>query len=187
MRTLYNRLYSEVTEKGRYGGRNPRAKYFLQFIRQAVTKDKTILDAGCGRGHLLKRLIEDGYNAVGTEICDYLLSHDLAGFPVTLVSYQAMDPEEMGFYDVVISSDVLEHLPFEDVEPAVKKLASMAGEFLLISVSTRAAHNPLPDSPVRNLHLTVRPKEWWMALINRYAEIFSTFRAARSLFIFGRL
>lgn len=46
----------------------------LEFIKPYIKKENTIIDAGCGTGYFLKLLIENGYDAIGIDIDDEMLS-----------------------------------------------------------------------------------------------------------------
>jgi SAM-dependent methyltransferase len=73
-------------------------------------------------------------------------------------------------FDAVFSSDVLEHLPAEEVDAAVGELTRVARQFLFLKISNRKdqkgpdlprlaqAGEAVPDT----LHLTVRPQEFWL-------------------------
>jgi 2-polyprenyl-3-methyl-5-hydroxy-6-metoxy-1,4-benzoquinol methylase len=79
------------------------------------TKNKCILDLGCGNGYLVNYLIEQGYNAYGTDAsekgiaiaqktnADHFYVQDLSSgtLPLQLQSIQ---------FDTIISTEVIEHL-----------------------------------------------------------------------------
>lgn len=61
--------------------------------------------------------------------------------------------------DIVVSTDVLEHIEPENVDNVLRHIFLLAkrGAYLVISLSL--ARELLPDG--RNAHLTVKPAEWW--------------------------
>jgi len=84
-------------------------------------------------------------------------------------------------FDAILSSDVLEHLAMEEVQPAVAELTRVARRFLFLKISNRAdqAGPDLPKLASRGgvaatsataipttLHLTVRQPDFW---IERFA------------------
>lgn len=73
-----------------------------------------------------------------------------------------------GTFDGVVCSDVLEHLEETWVPQVLERLFSYANKFVFMSVCPRPAKKLLPDG--RNVHLTVRPEEWWREQIERVAD-----------------
>ena len=70
-------------------------------------------------------------------------------------------------FDMVICSDVLEHVPIDDVGVLAQTLFSHATRFVFATVCCREAKKKLPDG--RNAHITIRPFEWWQDLLAGYA------------------
>jgi hypothetical protein len=62
--------------------------------------------------------------------------------------------------DAVLSSDVLEHIPEEDVDRLIADLFLHARRFVWASVCCRPARKTFPGTDT-NLHVTIRPFDWW--------------------------
>jgi hypothetical protein len=75
-----------------------------------------------------------------------------------------------GCFDGVVSTDVLEHCPEDDLEWIVAELFAFAARFVFASVACHPAMKSLPNG--ENAHCTVRPPEYWQ-------EIFATAAARR--------
>jgi hypothetical protein len=75
-----------------------------------------------------------------------------------------------GRFDGVISTDVLEHCPEEDLPWIVTEMFSYAERFLFANVACYPAKKRLPSG--ENAHCTIRPPEWWSALFQRVAAGF---------------
>ena len=94
----------------------------------------TILEIGCGKGTLLLRLREWGARIVGCEVSDFMLteSRRLHG-PLPIAQSDGVNfPYPDDCFDVVLSFDVLEHIPDTDrhlVE--VKRVLKPGGCYLL--------------------------------------------------------
>ena len=85
---------------------------------------------------------------------------------------------------MVICNDVIEHLETEqDVEQAVRDLARISRKHVLISTGGERAATSNVEG-VGNVHLVIRPKEWWIELTARYYKP-NHFNAVGSLFLFG--
>jgi hypothetical protein len=117
---------------------------------------KTLLDFGCGRGDAYKSP-HDVYHSWGLKRSDITL-YDPA------YSERAAIPR--GWYDVVVCSDVLEHVPADEVDYFVSRLFSFAKKAVWASVCCRAAKKTFPDG-VTNLHVTVQPYTWWYETFSR--------------------
>lgn len=110
---------------------------------------KRVLDYGCGRG--------EQYRAPHRLHADW----GLRWFEVTLYdpAFRRFAERPYGKFDAVLCSDVLEHIPEEEVEDTIGELLSLATKFVWASVCCRPAKKTFPDG--RNLHVTLHPVEWW--------------------------
>lgn len=112
-------------------------------------KAKTMLDYGCGRG--------DAYKPPHRV-------HKVWGFTTANIflydpafASRAKVPDRV--FDLVVCSDVLEHVPEDAVPAFVAKLFGHARKHVWASVCCRPAKKRFKDG--RNLHVTVQPYEWW--------------------------
>lgn len=67
--------------------------------------------------------------------------------------------------DFVINTDVLEHVPEQDVDDVLAHIASLSGK-VFFAISTRPALEILPDG--RNAHCTVWPASRWKDVLARH-------------------
>ena len=68
-------------------------------------------------------------------------------------------------FDGVISTDVLEHCPAEDIPWIIDEIFSFADEFVYLNVACYPAKKLLPNG--ENAHCTIEPPEWWKAHFDR--------------------
>lgn len=131
-----------------------------KIIQKMVVKHgaKSLLDYGCGRG--------DAYRA------PHRLHTDLGlkWHNVTLYdpAFPANATEPKGKFDGVLCSDVLEHIPEEDVDEFVMNLFHYAKKFVWASVCCRPAKKNFIDTEI-NVHVTLHPLEWWNDVFVRHA------------------
>lgn len=110
---------------------------------------KSVLDYGCGRGIFSQRFFQD--------------------FGISVENY---DPGRTEYFqepkpaDLVVCTDVLEHVEPEYLDTVLAHLSSLTKKVSIISISFEPAKGNLPDG--RNMHLIVKPPDWWHATIKQY-------------------
>lgn len=90
----------------------------LEFLEKTtlIGTDKKVLELGCGSGQLASLLFEKGVSIVASDISETAIEHAREMNPaVEFQAYSAEElPHENGSFDIVMSFDVLEHLPNVD-------------------------------------------------------------------------
>lgn len=72
-------------------------------------------------------------------------------------------------YDCVISTDVVEHIPEEDISWVLDKLFKHASNFVYVVAACYPAKKLLPDGS--NAHCTLQPPEWWRGQMELAARL----------------
>lgn len=109
----------------------------------------TILDFGCGKGTLKKRLAPHP-----VEVYEYD-----PGIPgKDILPYEAVD--------YVISRDVLEHVEPECIDDVILTIAELAKKGVWLMIHTKPAGAILPDG--RNAHLIQEGEKWWRGKLEKY-------------------
>jgi len=120
---------------------------YIPKINQIIKdKDiKTILDYGCGKAkHHPKE-----WNAI---------KYDPA-----IQDYQNKPQDK---YDLVISTDVLEHIPVENLKQTIDEIFGYSNKWVFVSVCCRKAEAILPNG--YNAHATIESAKWWRDLFKPY-------------------
>ncbi len=106
---------------------------------------KSILDYGCGKATCHKD------NKLGN---------------VTLYDpyYGPYSKEPQGAFDMVICTDVLEHVPENEVGKVLADLINFADKVLFLAISTVPAKKVFANG--ENIHVTIRPKQWWESMLS---------------------
>ncbi len=92
----------------------------------------TILDVGCGDGAITNDLART-YNATGMDISIEALKF-VSPKVKALMGNAATLPFNSECFDLVFSSEMIEHLPYEILKGAVKELKRVSREYILLSV-----------------------------------------------------
>lgn len=121
------------------------------------TGARTLLDYGSGRGDAYEPPHEI-HRAWGVER-PFL-------YDPAFEQHDLLPPDGITF-DGVICSDVLEHVPKNQVEGVINDLFELSSGFVWASVCCRFAKKTFPDGT--NLHVTVESIDWWRRLFERCA------------------
>lgn len=112
--------------------------------RRRVT---SILDYGCGQGSLARSLWE-------LKIDEY----DPA--------IPGKDEPPTKRYDMVVCTDVLEHIESDKIDAVATHLFGLAERYALVVVSLVPTAKTLSDG--RQAHILLRSREWWMTLFESH-------------------
>ena len=112
---------------------------------------RTLLDFGCGRG--------DAYRKPHKVYRHWGL--DRSAITLYDPSFLRDNVLPKGKFDVVLCSDVLEHVPEIEVDAFIERLFTYARRGVWSSFCGRPAKKTFPDGT--NLHVTLHPHEWWSA------------------------
>ncbi len=117
----------------------------------------TLLDYGCGKAEGYRTLFQlpDGRKVNGLKALWNLKN-------VTLYDpgYAPFSAYPEGHFDAVINTDVLEHIPEEDIDWILAELFSFAKLFLFVSIACYPAAKDLPNGI--NAHITLKSPGWWL-------------------------
>ena len=147
----YKKYHAELNTN--YPGNNLKPQ--LHHIKDLVkdTKAESLLDFGCGKG---------------LQYTKYNHHEDLGIMPAL---YDPAVPEydtlPDGPFDGIISTDVMEHIPKEQIPETFDKIFSRANKFVFLGIATAPANAILPNGD--NAHCTVEPISWWETMVERYA------------------
>ena len=111
----------------------------------------TVLDAGCAMGLLVETLRDSGVEAWGVDISKYAIDHVAPEIRDFCWLGSVTDPFPQK-YDLIVSIEVVEHLPRQDSEKAVSNFCQHSNDILFSST-------PFDYKEVS--HFNVQPPEYW--------------------------
>jgi len=146
---LYKLLHSKDVEYGNSG-----ISYLPEIVEFIGECDAhTVLDFGCGKGTLVSALC----------ISDVTVH----GYDPAIVGNEVIP---LSSYDLVISTDVLEHLHGSEIDGIFEEMLQLRPKNMYHVVCHRLASQILPDGT--NAHKTVESPVWWE---RRFKEFFGDY------------
>lgn len=140
----YKKQLQSIHESSPFGKRSKLPKHLDKFIDKI--RPASILDFGCGKGRLIDRLLED-YPHIS-----------VSGYDPGNKKFDK--PLDDVFVDLLISSDVLEHVEPEHIDQTLQYLSTKS-KYIYHLIALSPAKLILPDG--RNAHLILESKDWWRA------------------------
>lgn len=135
----------------------------LPMIKTLVTQtqSRSLLDYGSGKGLQYRAsgmTLRNGERIA--DIRSYLGVERIVCYDPGVREHATMPA---GTFDGVVSTDVLEHCPEQDVTWIVEEIFAAASKFVFANIASYPAAKTLPNG--ENAHCTVRPPEWWDEII----------------------
>ena len=170
MKNLYDRDYFECgIESGKSCYSNyrwipeltiPMAFRLIEYLN-ILPSDK-ILDFGCAKGYLVKAFRLLYREAFGYDISDYAR----ATAPADIKNY-ILDDYHTENYDWVISKDVFEHIPYEEIDDTIKSLSIVAKKIFCVVPLGENNRYVIPAYELDATHIIRENLHWWE---NRFME-----------------
>lgn len=129
---MNNNIQTKIYKSLKYDTLRRFISYYYQINFITDLKPKNILEVGIGNKTLVNYLKEHN---VSIQTCD--LDKDLS--PDYVGDIRSM-PIESEAFDVVCAFQIIEHIPFEEVEKALDELARVSKKYVIISVPYTAVH-----------------------------------------------
>lgn len=130
-----------------------------------MTDARNLLDYGSGKGmQYLPAKFEFPELRDFATVADYWAIDSITCYDAAYPPYSTLP---QGKFDGVISTDVLEHCPEEDLSWILDEIFGFARKFVFAYVSCYPARSRLPSGD--NAHCTIRPPDWWHAQLQKVA------------------
>lgn len=167
---FYIDLYSKLYALGYHADPNySHAKnLFHQLQRleheQAIDFD-SVLDIGCSHGWALKHFLLSGKDVEGIDPSTIaVLECEKNKVPAHLGVAHDLPFNDQQF-DLVISTDTFEHIDPDHVEESIQELQRVANNVIAMRICPQVDQAHWKQHAGHDLHLTVKPIEWWLEKI----------------------
>jgi len=163
---LYKKFHTEGTKKlspeQTFAGHSliPWGSKIKQIID--ITQSNSITDFGCGKalGHTHRFKINQ---TIYQNLADYWNIEFVQLYDPGVKEFSSYPTEKT---DGFICTDVIEHIPSNDIEIFIDQLYSLSKKFVFVVIATIPASKFFEDG--RNIHLTIKKEHEWK-------QIFKTF------------
>lgn len=129
----------------KYETKNPISVFLMKKFFESIDKllknipytPKTIFETGCGEGHVISHIYYKLYNnkdvkCFASDISEKVIKQAQIDYPEINFMSKSIYDIEKNDYDLVIASEVLEHL--EKPELALKKVIDISNKYIFVSV-----------------------------------------------------
>lgn len=160
----YGRDYFDGA-KGKYGGYSKEGYWdypihHFTFQKIMELKPTSVLELGCARGYILKKLEDAGVVAKGLEVSEHCFQTRAMDGVITWDLTQTPWPFKDKEFDLCFNAAVLEHIPEQHIDAIAKEIQR---------VSNRGLHGVdlgQHDDGFDKTHCLFKPKEWWTEKLN---------------------
>jgi SAM-dependent methyltransferase len=160
---FYSAIYDKLYQLGYHSNPTYCHSYGVIEYLMRNCEFESILDVGSSIGAAVHMLTARGKNALGLEASLEAVNIANRYNRPVLWGTATRLPFANNNVDVVMSTDMMEHLKPEDVDKAVSEALRVARKYIAMKISSvneQAGWGMKVGVP--NLHLTVKPIEWWI-------------------------
>ena len=142
---------------------------YLGYIKALVMRHNVsgLLDYGAGKGlqYTNLRVKEAGRSKIHSSVQNYWGVENVHCYDPGTERFNTF-PE--GTFEGVVSTDVLEHCPAEDLPWIIDEMFAKAEKFVFANIACYPAQTVLPNG--ENAHATIEPPEWWENLVESISK-----------------
>lgn len=132
-----------------------------------LTQAATLLDYGSGKGQQYDET--NVFRAPDGSLHDSILDYwDIVGVYCYDPCYPPFSKLPTNRFDGVVSTDVLEHCPEQDIPWIIEEIFGFADLFVFANVACYPARKRLPNG--ENAHTTIRSPSWWEEILIQTAR-----------------
>jgi 2-polyprenyl-3-methyl-5-hydroxy-6-metoxy-1,4-benzoquinol methylase len=160
----YTRLWSSVPEYREASAADFLAPAFLSYFSREISPGQRIIDFGCGAGRSAIPFLSKELQVDLVDFADPCLDAEIFLLTVAKKIHFWEGclwdlPPDLPSADWIICFDVLEHLPERKIRATLRRMAQKMRKGGMFSIDLRK--DRFGAEVGNDLHLTLKPKEWW--------------------------
>lgn len=130
-----------------------------------LAKGGKVLDIGCGVGILAEQFNKLGYQTIGVDVNKTAIENSVCPKKCLLVEKTSRLDFPDNYFDLIVSREVLEHIPLTDIDACIKEWdrAGKGKMIHIIAVSERG--KSAVGDPA---HINVKPEKWWVEKFKKH-------------------
>ena len=132
----------------------PMAFAMIEYLK--ISPQEKILDFGCAKGYLVKALRLLHREAFGYDISDYAKN----SVPQEIKKFIVEDYRNKNF-DWIISKDVFEHIPYEEIDETLQNISSATKKLFCIIPLGENGEYVIPAYELDSTHIIRENLDWW--------------------------
>ncbi|CAL6334286.1 unnamed protein product [Bathycoccus prasinos] len=160
---------------------------YVPFYLRMYPKVKSVFDAGAANCGVMRLLEAKGFEVEGLEYSEWVVKKyckDFLSYPQRVyIGAIHLASIPIKAFDLVLCTDVLEHVPIEDIPATLSRITNLAkpgGNVFLVIASDPSKHENHPErsSAAQELqksglkiHETVKPRSWWLMQLEEHGLI----------------
>lgn len=142
-----------------------------------ISSTDKILDFGCAKGFLVKAFNELNFDCYGIDISEYAIaSCDLS----VRDKVELFVPNKgiSGNFDVIVSKDVLEHIPYDEIKNLVKTFRDHSKKIVIVVPLAKNNKYVASEYEFDKTHIIREDIEWWNNMLTEcgFKNIISKFK-----------
>lgn len=177
-KTNYKQIYNTLYNQG-YGESHQVSHAIRYLLADEVLKLRptSAFDIGAATGSTVQFLRLHNIDATGIEPSSSAVKTAIQNSIPLIEGVAHSLPYVDNRFDIVMSSDVFEHIHPDDVDASVSEAVRVARLYVAMRISTRRdgskwkslAANQLPPEAKGHLHMTVKSLDWWIEKFQQFA------------------
>lgn len=142
-----------------------------------LRKGNKVLDIGCGIGILVEQFNKKDYQAIGVDVNKEAIKNSISPGKCFLVKTTAKLDYPNNHFDLVVSREVLEHIPDNHIDDCINEWDRVSKGKMVHIIAVKERGPSAIEDPA---HVNVQTEKWWINKFNKHG--FNVLKKPRKLF-----
>jgi len=131
--------------------------YYGMAMPAGISKSRKVLDIGCGIGTLVQQFNRLGYKTIGVDVNKAAIKNSITK-GCFLVKTTSKLPYPDNHFDLIVSREVLEHIPASEIDSCIKEWSRVGKGSMVHIIAVSESGSRAKKDPT---HINVKPEKWW--------------------------